>query len=146
VNLSRDACLLTLGLARETQILISVAVVIVVVALGGSALLMFRRRLFDKGGPDPGGLLDSLRAMRDRGQITPAEFDAARKRMAAKMAGVAPPPSAAPRAPARDPALRTARPGFDLTGAPLPTARPGGTTDKPDEKPGGGGGSAQADS
>jgi hypothetical protein len=78
---------------------------------------------------DQSTILENLRAMRDQGQISLEEFDSVRKRMAAKVAGVAPPPSAAKPGSA-DPGVRIARPGFDLTGSPLP-GRP------PDEPPGG---------
>lgn len=124
---------MTLALSPTTSVLIWVGVLIVTVIAAGGAVLAFRRRLFDKGGEDTGGILDSLREMRNQGQITTEEFDAARKRMAARIAGVAPPPSVATRPQTRQLGVRTAKPGFDLTGAPLPP--PGGPTpDKPPEK------------
>lgn len=129
----------TLALAPTTQVLIWVGVLIVVVAVGGGVLLAYRRRILDKGTQDQAGLLDSLRAMRDSGQITPDEFDAARKRMAARVAGVAPPPSAASRPLPADPAVRKAHPGFDLTGAPLPRPTEGQGPDKSAGPPSNGG-------
>ncbi len=128
----------TLALAPTTQVLIWVGVLIVVVAVGGGVLLAYRRRILDKGTQDQGGLLDSLRAMRDSGHITPDEFDAARKRMAARVAGVPPPLSASTRPLAMDPAVRKAQPGFDLTGAPLPKQEEEEGPDKSPEAPGDG--------
>jgi hypothetical protein len=127
-----------------TSALILAGIGIVAVTLLGVVLISARRRLLAKPSEDQAGLFDSLRQMRDRGQLSPAEFDAARKRMAARVAGVPPPPSAATQPPPPDPAVRIARPGFDLTGAPLPTsirplnplrplAPPPATPDKPPE-------------
>lgn len=75
--------------AGLTRILIPVAGLIVVAVLGGLGVMAVRRRMLakDTAAADQGGLLDDLRKMRDRGQITPDEFDAARKSIAAKLAG-----------------------------------------------------------
>lgn len=129
----------SLGLTPVASVLVWAALLIVAVAVGGGALLAYRRRLFARDAGAESGILNSLRGMRDRGQITQAEFDAARKRMAARVAGVAPPPSAvaAPRTP--DAGARVAKPGLDLTGAPLPRPRETGADETPD-KPGGGAG------
>lgn len=129
-------------LAQQQQplipLLVWLGILIVVAVVGGALLMVYRRRLFAPDSSSQAGLLDDLRAMRDQGQISPEEYDAARKRMAARVAGVPVPPIAAPRLEAD---IRTAEPGFDLTGAPLPgTVRPlkplrpfppGRTPDKP---------------
>ena len=82
--------------AGLTRILIPVAALIVLAVLGGLGVLAVRRRMLAKDtAADQGGLLDDLRAMRDRGQITPEEFDAARKSIAAKMTGRAAAPARA---------------------------------------------------
>jgi hypothetical protein len=104
-----------------TPLLIWLGVLILVAAVGGALLMAYRRRIFGNESSSQTGLLDDLRAMRDQGQITAEEYDAARKRMAARLAGVAPPPSAAV-PPVADPGVRSAKPGFDLTGAPLPSS------------------------
>ena len=60
------------------------------------------------------GLLEGLRRMWDTGEISRDEYDAARKNMVARMAGM--------KAPPRPPAPGEVRspPGVDLTGRPLP--------------------------
>jgi hypothetical protein len=94
-------------------------------ALATIALLAFRSKVLGKdGGADQAGMLDKLRAMRDRGEMTPEEFDAAKSAMIAKLApgrgGLAEPVRAAP--PKKSSATHglVAKPGFDLTGRPLP--------------------------
>lgn len=120
---------LMLALSPSTMVLIWAGVLIVVVVVGGGLLIAYRRRLFAKDTPDQSGFLESLRAMRNRGEISSEEYDAMRKRMAARIAGVGTPP-AGPRPAPAEPGLLIAKPGFDLTGAPLP---PGDATpDKPD--------------
>jgi hypothetical protein len=119
-----------LALSPSTMVLIWAGVLIVVVAVGGGLLIAYRRRVFAKDTPDKSGFLESLRAMRNRGEISSEEYDATRKRMAARVAGVATPPVGPRPAPVAEPGLRVAKPGFDLTGAPLPPADP--TPDKPE--------------
>jgi hypothetical protein len=92
------------------------------------ALLVFRAKVLGKDQGLGQGMLDDLRAMRDRGEITPEEFEAARSAMIARLKptpapGVA---TANPAAAAKPKGALVARPGFDLTGRPLP---------KPDETP-----------
>lgn len=90
---------------------------IVVVVLAGVALLVYRRRVLadEHESERQRGLLDDLRAMRDRGAISQDEYDAARRSIASRLAGRAP---VVPRSPG--PAGRAAAPGVDLTGDPLP--------------------------
>lgn len=87
----------------------------------GLILLAYRRRVLANDDPTTdASLMQSLRDMRDRGEISREEFDAMRARMAAKLRDRTPPPRPEP-----SPSERRARPGFDLTGAPLPR-RPDG--------------------
>lgn len=91
-------------------------IVLLMIAAGG--VLVLRARLLDRGARSggPGLFLDELRAMRDRGELSPAEYDAARSAMAARLAGGPRSDAGSPDSPAT---LR-ARPGVDLTGDPLP--------------------------
>lgn len=105
---------------------IMLGVLIVIVVAMGIAMLMIRRRLLEKeGAAGQEGLMAGLREMRNRGEISPEEYDAARRTMAARAAGVAPAAAGVKRKAALNPAspsggVRMAKPGFDLTGAPLP--------------------------
>lgn len=74
------------GLSR---ILIPIGGLIVLAVVGGMGVMAVRRRLLskDSAATDQGGLLDDLRRMRDTGQISAEEFDAARKSIAAKLSG-----------------------------------------------------------
>lgn len=101
--------------------------ILLVLALGLIALHLRKRMLAD----DPadassGSLLEQMRAMLKRGDITQDEFDSMRRRMVDRMsttslstdvAAARPPISVARRA---SPGERVAPPGFDLTGQPLP--------------------------
>lgn len=101
--------------------------VIVLVVLGGIGLVVYRRRVLaqdDDARSGRGLLLDDLRTMRDRGQISPEEFETAKRSMVAHVNRTAPPapPSpvpSAPRRPSPSSGLQ-APPGYDLTGSPLP--------------------------
>lgn len=105
---------------------IMLGVLIVVVVAMGIAMLVIRRRLLEKeGAAGQEGLMAGLREMRNRGEISPEEYDAARRTMAARAAGVAPAQAGVKRQPEPGAAgpgggARVAKPGFDLTGAPLP--------------------------
>jgi len=106
-----------------TPTLLLLSGLIVTVVVMGLVVVFIRSRLLAKDGvQDPGGLLEGLRALRDRGEISVEEYDAARLGMAAKLAGKtrpAPSPVAKP-GPGAIPGVKVAKPGFDLTGAPLP--------------------------
>jgi hypothetical protein len=104
-----------------------IGVFIAAILLVGMFILAYRRRML---GPNDSadharGLLDGLRRLRDTGQMTPQEYDAARKTIAGKLAGKE--PGIPPRRPNPTPSGgAAARPGFDLTGAPLPRPDPQG--------------------
>lgn len=116
------------------QVLLWVGILIGAVITLSVVVLILRRRLL---GPDrslnnPASIMESLRAMRDRGELTPEEYERTRQAMIARATGKpithAPPITrAAPgpaRSPARDPEELRARPGYDLTGEPLPIPQP----------------------
>ncbi len=120
--------LLVAARARSvTPVLLWVSALILLVLALGLIILFMRRRLLSKdAGEADAGLMDELRSLRDQGRISPEEYDAARKRMVAGFAGrKSPLPAAKPApAPAPSPGEVRARPGFDLTGAPLPPKPP----------------------
>lgn len=104
-----------------TQVLVAVGLLMGAVIALGVILLMYRSRVLssENAAEAQRGLLDDLRAMRDRGEITLEEYDAARRSLAARLKGEAPPPSMS--RPARgEPEAMVAPPGYDLTGRPLP--------------------------
>jgi hypothetical protein len=94
---------------------------IVLVVIAGLVILKIRGSMFARypGGADQEGLLAGLRRMRDAGEITPEEYDTARKSLVARATGGATPPR-----PIRGAAEKRSRPGYDLTGAPLPDQPP----------------------
>lgn len=105
---------------------------LLVAALVGGALLFYlRHRLL---GPDaadtPGrGFMEELRDLRDRGEISEDEFETARLSIIAKATGK-------DLQTLRDDAIRkaggkVARPGYDLTGRPLPAQPDAARPDSP---------------
>jgi hypothetical protein len=107
---------------------------IVVIVLAGLGVLYLRRNVLGKPGSGgaEGGLFDELRRMRDAGTLSREEYERAKRRMVAKVSGAeparpvkkAPPVQALP----GEGEIRS-KPGFDLTGTPLPRPhdRPRGT-------------------
>src|SRR5437868_4412734 len=71
----------------STRALIWIGALIAVTFMGGFIILAIRRRLLSKSGAadDASSLFDQLRAMRDRGQMTNEEFEAARRSMREKL-------------------------------------------------------------
>ncbi len=101
--------------------LVTLGVLIALLIVLGAGLVWFRRRvLTPRGRTDGAALIEDLRRMRDTGQITPEEFDAAKAAAVARLTGRRPPRAG----PAGDASLRVAPPGRDLTGAPLPPPAP----------------------
>lgn len=73
--------------ATQGDVVLWVAILIVVAFAGGLAILWIRKRLLAKDHPAAAGsLMDQLRGMLERGEMTQAEFDATRKAMVKKMA------------------------------------------------------------
>jgi hypothetical protein len=113
-------------------------ILLLVVATAG--ILWFRARILARAQAESdhqASLLKNLRAMRDRGEITLEEYDSARRAMASRLAGRPVTAGGATSAPAAQVARRPAapagegeelraRPGYDLTGRPLPKPGAGG--------------------
>jgi hypothetical protein len=124
--------------AGAVRVLIVVGLLIVVVLVFGLIVVHLRKRLLkqDAGDQSQPLLLEDLRRMARRGEITDQEFEAMRRRMVEKLSGRSVPPlsasdaaTSAPmkarptteKAPRPAPGdTRQAPPGFDLTGDPLP--------------------------
>lgn len=123
---------------NATEVLLWAGCLIVLAIGAGLVILAIRRTMLSKdGGAAEAGLFESLRAMRDSGAISPEEYDAAKRNMVARAAGKMGEPKPAVE-PKPKPKIRTsdgsggevrAKPGFDLTGRPLPKSdnRPGNT-------------------
>ncbi len=106
-----------------TELWLWVGALIIASLVFGVVVLAMRRRLFNASdvSVSPGSMLDQLRAMRERGEISRAEYDSARASIAARAAGKAPPPRPnAERGPVAPDGSVAAKPGFDLTGERLP--------------------------
>jgi len=75
--------------ADQWKVLIALGIMMVLVVVGGFGILMFRRRLWgeeeDDNSSDVGFSLSDLREMRDRGEITPEEYEITRARVIAKV-------------------------------------------------------------
>jgi hypothetical protein len=77
------------GGVDATSIIVWAGVLIAVIMVGGLLLMWLRRRMFMADSMEQaGGLMESLRKMRDTGQMSQEEYDAARKAMAARVAKV----------------------------------------------------------
>ena len=108
------------------DVIIWVGALILAVTAAGLIVMAIRKHLLarESQSNQAGGMLDELRAMHARGEVSDAEFQAARASLLAKATGVPiPKPDPPP-----DPSERRARPGYDLTGAPLPPLSDGGTS------------------
>lgn len=75
-------------------VLLWVFVLIVLVMGLGVAIMIVRRRMFAKDASAFGQqtFMEDLRRMRDRGEISPEEFEATKKTMVARLRGSAAPP------------------------------------------------------
>lgn len=109
-----------------TEYLITIGLMIILVIGLGIGIFMLRGRLFgsdERADADAGGMLETMRRMRDRGEIPEEEYRAAQAAMVARAAAARDQARGHPatdRTPAPAPGELRARPGFDLTGAPLP--------------------------
>ncbi len=73
------------GTHDVTPVFVWLGVLLVGMIAGGLLILWLRRRMLAKSDHDAGaGLMDSIRKMRDTGQITTAEYDAMRQSMIRK--------------------------------------------------------------
>jgi len=118
---------LSLVLAQSRQapieIWIWLGILLVLTLVAGGVILALRRRLLGVKDADQlsGSMLDDLREMRARGEISEEEYDYTRKTIAARAAGREPPPRPdSLRSPAAPDGAIGARPGYDLTGERLP--------------------------
>lgn len=122
--------------STSTDVLIWVGVLIVAVLALGVVILFVRKRVFAKEQHHADNWIGDLRQMHRRGELSTEEYEAARRALTAKFTG-APAPAPTPR-PSRTPAARAeaselrAKPGFDLTGAPLPKPAPPASPSSPD--------------
>jgi hypothetical protein len=123
------------------QIVLWVVVLIALTAILGWVILALRKRLLEQAAADDdhAGLVEQMRRLKSTGQISQAEFDAAKKKWAlqvqAQLRSSDPSGKAQPkpgekgtgnrqRQAAPSPGAARARPGFDLTGEPLPPPSP----------------------
>ncbi|GEM_PF-2995910 len=79
----------------KTRAIIWLAIIMLMVLLGGGIILIMRSKLGAKeadrsSAHDVGFSLSDLRAMRDRGEITPEEYEVTRARIIAKIKGTVP--------------------------------------------------------
>lgn len=114
--------------SARNEALVWIGVLIGVVLVASVVILLLRRRLL--GGDTAGaadvsrGLLDDLREARDRGDLTDEEFETARLKLVARISGKSVEELAAKGSPAAKAAAGRSsprpKPGYDLTGDPLP--------------------------
>lgn len=122
-------------------VLVWMGLLVALTIAGGVVMIAVRKRALsrDEQSVDTGGLMDSLRAARDAGDLTEEEFRSARLRLLGMETGEGPsvrPKGSTSRVPGTADAAappgtshgvshgasqdRRAKPGFDLTGDPLP--------------------------
>lgn len=72
-----------------TPTLVWVGILIVVVIVGSIIVMVVRRRVLAREAPasNDSTFMDELRAMRDRGEITPEEFEAAKRAAVRRLRG-----------------------------------------------------------
>jgi uncharacterized membrane protein len=74
-----------------TGVFLWVGILIALLLVGFIVMMFLRKRMFAAETMDQSaGFMDSLREMRNSGQMSQEEFDAARKAMTARLAGVGP--------------------------------------------------------
>lgn len=139
-----DATILFLAGAAGNvpAVLIRIAALVAIVLVGATIILWVRRRLFAPQKPvGPGMSMEQLRRLRDRGELSPEEYDSLRLAVVQQASGNAAPggggvrPGAAPgggresvagageagsEGGVRDGWDVRSEPGYDLTGRPLP--------------------------
>lgn len=79
---------MTLAQAATNEVLFWVALLLGAVLVASIAILALRKSLFapPQRGEDPGSLMDQVRAMRERGEISEAEYDQVRRKLVAQAA------------------------------------------------------------
>jgi hypothetical protein len=117
---------------HSIRLVITIGLLIVAVVGLGTVLLAIRKRMFARENDMTNArtLMDNLRAMRDSGEMSEDEYDAAKKALATRVGtavkkevSAEPRASYAPKLPRSampPPSAQTARPGYDLTGERLP--------------------------
>ena len=109
----------------SSQILFWIDVLIAVVLISGILWVKLRRDVLNDDQPDdPASLIDQLRRARDTGMISPEEYQASREALLGRGSKV----RRVVRGEIFEDGTIRARPGFDLTGTPLPDppSPPGG--------------------
>lgn len=79
---------MNLAATSTTSVLIWVGALIVIAMVGGLVMLAVRRRMFSE--PDAGadaGLMEQLRRMVERGEMTQDEYDLARRKIVERARG-----------------------------------------------------------
>jgi len=130
------------GAASSVDVIIWVGALILAVLVLGIVILLLRKSLFARDADDASGMLSELRRMHKSGELSTQEYDAARKALTVRVAGRTSPANPSetqtkrtePPRPAPGGELR-AKPGFDLTGAPLPSPAPKDRGGQYDRKP-----------
>jgi len=79
---------MALAQAATNDVLFWVALLLGAVLAASVAILALRKSLFapEAKAEDPGSLMDQVRAMRERGEISEAEYDQVRRKLVAKAA------------------------------------------------------------
>ena len=74
---------------ERNQIMLALAILLVLVVIGCVGIMLFRRKIRDTdvstNSADAGFSLSSLREMRDRGELTPEEYERARAKVVEKV-------------------------------------------------------------
>lgn len=116
----------TSGDEAAVEAIIWVGVLILLALVLGLVVLFVRKRMFsdEREQADGAGLVTSLRAARDRGDISQEEYEHTLRRIRGRLTGEAMPAAPAPHAPPprnpREGEELRAPPGVDLAGDPLP--------------------------
>ena len=113
------------GDASPVPVLISVLVLIGVLIGATLIVLALRRRLLrkDDASAAPGGMFEELREMHRRGEISGDEYERLRRTIVERVRRGRKPPPAEALPVIGEGGLLTARPGFDLSGEPIPETK-----------------------
>jgi hypothetical protein len=92
---------------ERNQILLALSILMALVIVGGIGLMLLRRKLHQTevsgSSADAGFSLSSLREMRDRGELTPDEYERARAKVVAKVKSAVNEPKKKPKDPESPP-------------------------------------------